>query len=222
LREFFVAPGLLTRVCSMTGRRAQLILLACVAGCGGAPAQPPPPTGTGTVVVEFMIKSPAETGLTLTGGQLSVEYLDLFGDVSQTPQASARVGTLNLVSTTTQNVTLTGLPQGVYSRVILGVEGMSFTGSYNGTPVQAHFEIEGARPALTASPAPDLLPGKMVTLPVTVDENAWFSGVSLDQATVTNGTILIDLNDNLPIAQMITAALASSFSIGVPVSGPIQ
>jgi hypothetical protein len=193
----------------MRGSFALPLLLLAV-GCGGTSA-PPPPT-TGEIDVQFTAKPSTDARLAITGGRLGIDELDLFGDVSSN-RAMAQGVEIDPTSTQVQSVMLTGLPQGIYSRLRVKPETVELQGTWRGTPLAIAFELDDQWTDLFAQGAPELTPGATLAFPVTIDEGAWFAGVDLDQATASGGQIQIDGTQNSAIMQSIANALLGSFTL---------
>jgi hypothetical protein len=176
------------------------------------------PVSGGTVVVQFTVNAPHNDGLVLSGCQLGLEHLDLFGDVSQSPQLMLHDAMLSPVQMGAQEVSFTDVPQGVYSGLGFNVETVRLEGTYLGMPLTVRFDIEGARVALRVMPPPELTDvNDVVKLPVTVDAGVWWQGVDLTQATLDDGKILIDPYHNPDMALSIARGMSSCFTLGTPI-----
>jgi hypothetical protein len=201
----------------MRWRAVWVVVAMCTSACIGHPVDGAQAMG-GTVAVLFTVHPPTTPGLQLAGNMdlLGLEHLDLFGDVSAAPQAVVVGASLDPSSTEVQTVRFSDLPQGIYSQLEIDIEHVRIDGTFQDAPLHVQFDVEGLRVDLRASPPPELLPGDTVKLPVAVDADSWWSGVDFSQAKMDNGEILIDLYHNEQMAQAISRALASCFTLGTP------
>jgi hypothetical protein len=202
----------------MFGRAAWVLVAMWVsAGCGSHPQVAAPVAG-GSVVVQFTVNAPRVDGLVLTGCQVGLEHLDLFGDVSQSPQLMLHNATLSPVQMGVQQVSFTDLPQGIYSGLGFSVESVRLEGTYAGMPLMVRFDIEGARVDLRVMPPPELTDvNDVVKLPIDVEAGVWWQGVDLTQAQLDDGRILIDPYHNPDMALSIARGMSTCFTLGTPI-----
>lgn len=182
--------------------------LAVLAGCGGAPMQPPQ---VGTLTVSLTPTVPASGDLVVQGGQLELEGLSVFGDVAPDPRTMLPQVHLDLPGMG-KSFTFDNAPQGIYSRVRLDVDNAEVEGTWRGTPLHASIEPPDQSQAVDLRAAgQEVGPGMSADFPIVFDVGSWFAGNLLDSAQVVSGEIVIDETHNTALGTQIASNMVASF-----------
>ena len=201
------------RAWGLRGLRATAFVGAtALAGCGGTPGGPPPPSD-GTLTLSFAPASAQVSSLTLASAGVQLEGITIIGDVA--PDGRSMISELQIDALSTgSSVKLGAIPQGVYSRVRFNLEHVAVQGSWRGAPLQVQLESDNGTPVdLSSSSGVDVAPGHDGTFAVTLDVGSWFAGQLLDGATQSQGQIVIDAANNTTVAAQLKSRVAASFTL---------
>jgi hypothetical protein len=182
---------------------------ALALGCssGGQKSEP------GVATIDFVPTLPTDTNLVLSSGDMHLSHIALAGTTP--PPASPPMVQLDLDLESPGGVAmLDGLDPGTYSIVLIEYHAVMLAGTWKGTPFTAHVEpVDTPQVHVTAPMGQALGENENVAFTTDIDVGAWFAGDLLDSATVENGTIQIDYQHNMTLANTIAMSVSQSFSV---------
>jgi hypothetical protein len=206
-------------------------LCLALAGLGSACGDGGPPTSAekGIATVGFTPLEANVSGLALESAGMHIRDILVIGNVPPPPPPrppppgpppSGRpppppLPDIDLdVLSSGGSVTLSWLPQGLYSRVAFIFERVSLRGTWKGTPFSVSLaNVMGQQVGLRASTPQELGPGQDVSFDVTVDPKLWFENGLLDAATPSGGQILLDDQNSGALVEALKARIVASFSL---------
>ena len=190
---------------------------ACHADAGDKPDLA---VAAGPLALTITLSPPQLEGLMIAEGRLELHHVSLFGDVSADNRTMLGETGLGLPKDAL-DVTFPSAPYGLYSRVQTSVDDVQLHGAWRGTPLEVGFEVESFHTIDLRGPALDYEPtmGARFTMPI--DANQWFDAARLDVATVTDGAIHVNWQENVELTQALVTAVEASFSLD-GTSGPMD
>ncbi len=194
---------------------APLLMAAmALAACGDAPQVTPVDMGPARPVelaLSLKLTAPSLDGLAVTGGELALTRVGVFGDVPADARTTLRRVEFALPSDE-GSVPFQDAPYGLYSRAFAHIDEVEVRGTWRDIPLVVDFEVEYLDVDLRAPPV-EYSPTAGATLAVVIDMNTWFSAEHLDEAAIEGGFLRIDGRRNTGIAVGIARAIADSFSM---------
>jgi hypothetical protein len=168
-----------------------------------------------SLTLNIRFKAPVAGGdLALTGDELELKRITLFGDVAADARTMINDQKVDLPSGKL-DLGFDQAPYGLYSRVQISLDDIHIKGSWKNSPLIVRFE-GGPLTADLRGPALDYEPSSAARFEVTIDTNGWFDPAALDGAAGagTPTGITIDYLNNQLLIPGIAAAIFGSFSFG--------
>lgn len=196
-------------------------LLVLVAGCSSRSLVPMQDASAGTVMVSFAGLPPPPSGpLALASASLRLKDVSLYGDVQTAP--GFQLGNVSVDALATPApVRVSGLPQGVYSRLEFSIESLEVSGQWRERTLHLSLadddgDDDEVGVNLRSAQGLELAAGETVEFAVIFDVSSWFAAVDLDLAEVDDQTIQLDDNHNSVLTAAIVAAVPPSFELTTP------
>jgi hypothetical protein len=195
--------------------------VALMAACGGhASGGGMPDLASGDVApaptslsLSIRFKPPTGGDLVITGDELDLKDISLFGDVAADARTMLNEQSIGLPDGKLK-FDFDQAPYGLYSRVQIKLDDIHIRGTWKGSPLSVRFE-GGPLTADLRGPALDYEPTASARYEVTIDTTTWFDPAALDGA-VGAGTatgITVDYLNNQLLIPGIAAAIFGSFTL---------
>jgi hypothetical protein len=157
------------------------------------------------------MQAPQLPGLQVISGELRLDDLGLFGDVTTNDRTKVEQITVALQAGEEMHQ-LDGAPYGLYSRLRIGDFALQLIGTWNDMPLLVAFEFEDLAVEARFPPV-DCSPLEAPVIDVRIDASAWFAGDPLSGAPTVDGTVTVSAGASPKLARAVANAIPSSVSV---------